>query len=334
MVSHRILTDAQREKILKLPAKMSRAELRQYYTFSEDELVLIAERRENRNRLGMSVQLAFLRFPGRTFTPHEDVPKYLLDFLCLHLELENDTFYERDETRKEHFALIKRRLKYRSFRDSLSSLVTKPLFEVALKVDDGQTLVQEALNEFRSQKLIIPGITRLEELVWKVREQARTAIQDLIVKDLSSEQKFKLDQLLELKTPSHTYLSWLRKPNGNPSPHNVLKVIEKLKYIRSIGFNLELQQYVHQGRFLKLARQGGIYPVQDLSKFAPEKRHSLLVAYLLKLIEELTDQVFDMHDRQMGGMLNRCKKQAEQEFYSKRRAIKEKLKHFIQIGML
>lgn len=332
MVSHQILTDAQREKILKLPAKMSRAELRQYYTFSEDELVLIGERRENRNRLGMAIQLAFLRFPGRALTLHEKVPKYLLDFLCLHLELENDSFYERDETRKEHFSLIKRRLKYRRFRDSLSDLVAKPLFELALKVDDGQVLIQEALNEFRRQKLIIPGITRLEELVWNVREEARQAIQDLMVKDLSIDQKLRLDQLLELKTPSQTYLSWLRKPNGNPSPNNVLKVIEKLKYIRSIGFNLELQQYVHQSRFLKLARQGSIYPVQDLSKFASEKRYSLLVAYLLTLIEELTDQVFDMHDRQMGGMINRCKKQAEHEFYSKRRAIKEKLKHFIQIG--
>lgn len=332
MPSYQILTDSQRAQALELPVKMSRSELRQHYTFSPTELALIVERRGNSNKLGMALQLAFLRFPGRTLNPNEEVPQYLLDFLSLHLELGSTTFYERDETRKEHLPLIKERLKYKVFRNSLAEKVSTPLFEVALKVDDGLVLIQEALNEFRRQKLIIPGITRVEELVWKVREQARQAIQDLMIKDLSPEQKQKLDQVLELKTPTHTYLSWLRKSNGNPSPDNVLKVIEKLEYIRSIGLNLELQQYIHQARFLTLARQGSIYPVQDLNKFPPEKRHSLLVPFLLKRIEDLTDQVFDMHDRQMGAMLNRCKKQAEQAFYSQRSSIKEKLKHFIQIG--
>lgn len=332
MVSHRILSDAQRLKILDLPDTLSRAELRHRYTFSPPELALISERRGNINRLGMSVQLAFLRYPGRVLGPYESVPRYLLKFLCLHLELEEESIYQRDVTRLEHLIIIKERLDYRVLDDSLVQLVTRPLFDVALKVDDAWALVQEALNEFRRQKLIIPGITRVEDMVWEVREQARQYIQDLMVKDLSPEQKYKLNQLLELKTPSHTFLSWLRKPNGNPSPPNVLKVIDKLEYIRGFGLNLELQQYVHQGRFLKLAREGGLYPIHSLTTFPEERRYSLLVAYLLRQIEELTDQVFDMHDRQMGGMLNRCKNQAEQEFYSKRKAIKEKLKHFIQIG--
>jgi len=331
MVSHRLLTDTQRGEILNLPAKMRSPELRVRYTFSPDELSLIVGRQKS-SRLGIAVQLAFLRFPGRTLAPNEEVPQYLLDFLCLHLDLENLPLYERKKTRTDHAKLLREKLGYRLFDDTLLELITRPIFELALKVDDGLVLFQEALNEFRRQRLIIPGVTRVEELVWNVREQARQAIQDLMIKDLSPEQKQKLDQVLELKTPTLTYLSWLRRANGNPSPLNVLKVIEKLEYIRSIDLNLELQQYIHQARFLTLARQGSIYPVQDLSKFVPEKRYSLLVAYLLKMIEDLTDQVFDMHDRQMGAMLNRCKKQAEQAFYSQHRSIKEKLKHFIQIG--
>lgn len=332
MPSYRLLTEVQRDTVLSLPDKISSPQLRKIYSFSEEELNLIYERRGDDNKLGMAIQIAFLKLPGRMLHPDEVVPDYLLRFLCNQLGLEETKFYQRDKTRKEHAVLIKKILLYKTFDNSLVNHIAKPLFETSLKVDDGLTLVQEALKIFRQQKIIIPGISTVEEIVWDTRNKSRQYIQDLMIKDLTEEQRIKLDNLLDLRDSFQTHFSWIRQPNGNPSPKNILKIIEKLNMIRDIDLPMELQQYIHQGQFLKLAKQGGIYAIQDLKKFDHKKRHALMIAFLLRYIEELTDQVFDMHDRQMISLLNRSKNQADQVFHSKKRSIQAKLRDFARLG--
>ena len=67
MPTRELLTPSQRVQLLDIPPDMSEQILARYYTLSEDDLSLIKQRRRNHNRLGFAVQLAYLRFPGRTW---------------------------------------------------------------------------------------------------------------------------------------------------------------------------------------------------------------------------------------------------------------------------
>jgi TnpA family transposase len=73
MPRRELLSPAQRAEMLALPSEMSEQMLARYYTLSSDDLALIAQRRRSSNRLGFTVQLAYHRFPGRTWTASEVV---------------------------------------------------------------------------------------------------------------------------------------------------------------------------------------------------------------------------------------------------------------------
>jgi TnpA family transposase len=56
----------------------SEREITRYYSLSAEELVVIEQHRRPQNRLGFTVQLAYLRFPGRPWDPREQVPPAIL----------------------------------------------------------------------------------------------------------------------------------------------------------------------------------------------------------------------------------------------------------------
>jgi hypothetical protein len=58
MPTRELLSSAQRTQFLCIPSDMSEQMQARYYTFSDDELDLIKQRRRNHNRLGFAVQLA------------------------------------------------------------------------------------------------------------------------------------------------------------------------------------------------------------------------------------------------------------------------------------
>lgn len=57
-----LLTPEQRQALMQIPE--DEWVLGTYYTFSKRDLEIINKRRREENRLGFSVQLAFLRYPG------------------------------------------------------------------------------------------------------------------------------------------------------------------------------------------------------------------------------------------------------------------------------
>ncbi len=82
--------------------------LARYYTLSSDDLALIAQRPRPSYRLGFTVQLAYHRFPGRTWTASEAGSPQVLSYMATQLDIDpmSITQYARDReaTRFEHLA--------------------------------------------------------------------------------------------------------------------------------------------------------------------------------------------------------------------------------------
>ncbi|MFL5702656.1 MAG: DUF4158 domain-containing protein [Ktedonobacteraceae bacterium] len=75
------LTPDQHQALMQVPADLPDREIARYSTFTEQERELINRRRRDSNRLGFAVQLALLRFPGRTLwrskrSPDQDSPRW------------------------------------------------------------------------------------------------------------------------------------------------------------------------------------------------------------------------------------------------------------------
>src|SRR3954453_15290209 len=88
MSAPEVLTPKQRGEILTAHHRLSRREMVRYWTFSEEDLKRIHQRRRRSNRLGFAVQLCLLRFPGWPLAAGEIPSPNLVRFTATQLGLD------------------------------------------------------------------------------------------------------------------------------------------------------------------------------------------------------------------------------------------------------
>ncbi len=129
MPTRELLSPAQRAQMLRLPNDLSDQLLARYYTLSDDDLALIKQRRRNHNRLGFAAQLAYLRFPGRTWLASEDVPPRILAYLADQLRVNPLSIVQyaqdREATRFEHLAELQRVYTFLCFATKVCRFASK-----------------------------------------------------------------------------------------------------------------------------------------------------------------------------------------------------------------
>lgn len=193
-------------------------------------------------------------------------------------------------------------------------------------------LIQLALEELRKCKIILPAMATIERAVWETRKRTEAKIFKSLSASLTKLQIDKLDRLLTtMPESSKTYLSWLREIPGTCSPDSFLKVIEKLEYIRDLQLQVDTQG-IHPNRLRQLSKIGSRYEPHSFRRFNDPKKYAILVAYLLELIQDLTDQAFEIHDRQIMLLLSKGKKAQEEIQKKNGKSINEKVVLFADLG--
>ena len=125
---------------------------------------------------------------------------------------------------------------------------------------------------------------------------------------------------------------WLRQPPGPPKPKHVLVHLERLKTVRGLDLPEGLEPAVHQNRLLKLAREGGQMTAQHLRDLEPDRRYATLVAVLLETRATLIDEIIDLHDRFMGALFSKAKRNHADRFQQSGKAINDKVRLYSRIG--
>jgi hypothetical protein len=138
----------------------------------------------------------------------------------------------------------------------------------ARSTDQGMALVVLLIGELRHRRIIVPVLPVLERLTIAARARARREAYRVLSSDLTSQQKERLEGLLEVRGESRqTWLGWLRQAIGAPNPNNILACIERLKFVRQLGIPTEWARRVHQNRLVQIAREGASTRVAHLREF-------------------------------------------------------------------
>lgn len=336
MTTRSLLSTTQRLQFISIPSDISPRDIARYYTFNSEDLKIINSRRRVHNRLGFAVQLCYLRFPGRVWEIGEEVPKAVLYYIALQLEVKPKVikaYALRDTTRREHLAEIQKLFGFSSFRISHYKQLSKWLLPLALGTDKGIALVEALVSEMRRCKIIIPAISTVERLAWETRRRAQLAVYLELTRNLSSKQKQALDQLLVLQPDKNrTPLIWLRQPPGVPNPNNFLKVVEKLEFIRDLNLDESCGEKVHHNRLVQLTRLGAKNTPAHLARLDNLRRYATLVAFLLETSTLLTDTAIEMHDRMIGKLFRRSELFRDQKFQHDGKAINEKVRLYAKVG--
>ncbi|MEX1028913.1 MAG: DUF4158 domain-containing protein [Paenibacillaceae bacterium] len=329
-----LLTAEQREEFMQVPSS-SNWDLGTYYTFSQDDLDIINNHRRDHNRLGFAIQLAVLRFPGWTLSDLKIIPQTVLRYIAKQIGVEADVFSlyaQREPTRREHLEEIRQAYGYRNFTLREYRTISQTIFKYALENGNSVYLLRTTIDELRKQKIILPALTTLERMVWETRLRAEDKISRILISSLTPDQIAKLEIMLShMPESSKTYLSWLREIPGSSSPDAFLKVIEKLDYVRNLQLQIDTKG-IHPNRLRQLSKVGARYEPHSFRRFDTPKKYAILVAYLVELIQDLTDQAFEIHDRQILQLLSKGRKAQEELQKQNGKSINEKVVLFANLG--
>jgi TnpA family transposase len=282
MPRRELLTSSERDQLLALPR--DDGALLRVATLSREDLAFIGQHRGNHNRLGVGIQLCYLRHLGRVLGTDEAPDAQLLDLVAAQLKVPAavwDLYANRDQTRREHLQEILERLSLKQFDRVTHREIAKWLLATALQTTQGFVLAQAVVEELRRRCVVLPPVLVIERICSEVATRAQRHVHRALTESLTDEQRKKLDRLLESGDDgSHSLLAWLRLPPGAASARNILSHIERLLEIRSIGISVETGRKVHQNRLLRLAREGAQTAVFQLQQYEIERRHATLVAIL------------------------------------------------------
>jgi TnpA family transposase len=330
-----LLTAEQRFEFMSIPGQISEYELGSYYTLSQHDIEIIQRHRRDHNKLGFALQLCVLRFSGWTLSDGNTLPANVLDYIAKQLKIDSreiNLYADREQTKHEHLDEIRREYAYRNFTIREYRMLSHSMFKIALENGNATYLIQAAIDHLRKQKIILPGMTTIERIVWEARQRAEDKIFKMLVSTLTDVQIEKLEHVLTNRNESNkTYLAWIRDVPGSNSPEAFLKVIERLEYIRELQLQIDTKG-IHPNRLRQLSKIGSRYEPHSFRRFNDPKKYAILVVYLLEMIQDITDQAFLIHDRQILSLLSSGRKNQDEIQKQNGKSINEKVVHYADLG--
>jgi len=329
-----ILSAAERDSLLALPD--SQEDLIRCYAFSESDLALIRQHRGAANRLGLAVQLCYMRYPGMTLGVGETPAPPLLRLVSAQLEVPVDIWSEygrRDQTRREHVAELQAIFGFQTFTRRHYRSAIRSLDDLAWRTDKGIVLAAALVENLRRRAILLPSVNAIERICAEAITRSNRRLRRTLSESMSDEHRRRLDNLLKRKPESQTtWLTWLRQTPGKPNSRQILRHIDRLKVLQAIGLPAGIERRIHRNRLLKIAREGAQMTPRDLARFESDRRYATLAALVVERTATVTDEIIDLHARIIGKLFNTARNKHQQQFQQSGRAINEKVRLYSKIG--
>lgn len=334
MPRRELLTPAERVQLFAFPEDES--ELIRLATLARSDLTYIREHRGDHNRLGLAIQMVYLRHPSRVLPANEAPFPPLLGIVAAQLKVTPAVWTQyarRDETRREHLQELLGRFELRQFNRTDYRTLIDWLMLLALQTTQGMVLAHAVANELRTRKILLPTVALIEKICAIALTRAERETFRRLTTGLTDAHRAALDAVLLVRQGgSSSSLSWFRQPPGAPSANAVLAHLARLRAVRALDLPADLGRDVHQNRLLRLAREGAQTAVFQLQEYEPLRRYATLVAILLDTMATLTDETLDLHDRLIGTFFSKARSKYDREFAADGRALNDKVRLYAKIG--
>jgi len=322
-----LLSAEQRNRLFAIPVE--RAEMARHYVLAPDDLVLIGAKRRAPNRLGFAIQLCLLRYPGQGLGPGEHPPEPLVGFVAEQLGLTAGAFAEyaaRDQTRREHAVelqalLGRRRFGFPAWRDCL-----RVGTEAAWATDRGEPIVRAMLDQLRLTNIMLPAPHVLERIGLEARVRARRQAFEALASGLTDANRQALDALLTNDPEvGRSRFTWLRDCPESPAPSNMIELLDRLDFVRSLGVDADRARRIHPGRLVRLVEEGGIMTAQHIADLEPARRTAILVAQVAHLDTRVADATLAMFEKYIGSLFTKARSKDERRFQATKRDVAKAL---------
>ena len=336
----RLLTDAERVRLSNFPREIPTEDLYAHFSLTGRDRASVPAKSAPTNRLGFALSLCGVRYLG--FCPEDlsTCPEDALWYVSRQLGLCPEAlagYPEREQTRTDHLKRIYAHLGYRRPTATDLGELSGWLVERALEHDDPSLLVRLAAEKLKAEKMVRPGVSRLERMVAAARRRTDEQTHRVLFHVLEPATRARLDNLLKVDrslSPPRTRHAWLKEGATSNTPRAILNGLEKLAFLRDLGANSFDVSGVNPNRLRFLAGLGRRHTNQALGRLGPERRHPVLVAFLSETHADLTDEVVDLFDACLGHADAKARRELDEFRKGSARATNEKVALFRELALV
>jgi hypothetical protein len=308
------MTQRQRAALLALPD--SEAAVVRHHGLDAEDLAAIGFARTPATRLSYALQLCCLRYPGRHLRTGELLPAIMLDHIAEQVGVDAGVvadFARRAPTRYDQLAAIKARFGFTDLSRPARGIMMTWLETEAMAIVDGRILLDRLLDELRTRRIVIPGISVVERMAAEAMLRTETDLVAAVDAKLDADMRQRLDMLIDEKVHDRqSRLSWLREPEPRVASASLAEILEKVAIIHRTGISSIPVDPLHEPRLTQFAREGVRYTAQAFQQMRVSRRRVILLATLREMEATLTDAAIAMFSALMGRAHLRARKRLEQ----------------------
>lgn len=333
----RFLTNAEKERLENFPGEINEVDKTAFFTLTDSDLALINRRTGEQNRLCFAILLCSLKFLG--FVPDNllELPQEITQYLAQQLKIDESVVpnYQRIRTKQTQIQEILTETGFRRIVRNEIELLGKWLLQRALEHDKPSFLLSLAIEKLYLDKILRPGLSVLERLVLKAREEAVNETYRLLLPTLSDETKANLDKLGETeKGKKQSNLVWLRQSAVSFSADAILENTKKIKFLREMEVETWDLTFITPNRQKFLSQIARKSRLQSLNELVPKKRYPILATFAKQALIDIIDETIELVDRCLMHSYSKAGQELDELRQKNARSTNQKIHLFYEIGSL
>jgi TnpA family transposase len=296
------LTDEQRRRYGRFHGDPTPEDFARYFHLDDSDRSLVAVHRGDHNRLGFAVQLCAARYLGTFPEDLAETPATVIAVIGRQLNIEQvNCFgdYCTSRQRWDHTVEIREHGGYKEFSDGPTQFrLNRWLYALCWTGTDRQgVLFDRSTTWLITHKVLLPGATVLERHVARIRGRVQDRLWSSLILGVPPGVKQKLETLLTIPEGGHhSLLDRLRKGPFRRSAPELVRALQRLEEVRSLGIDVGVSHRIPPGRIQALARFATTAKASAIQRLPEERRLATLVAFAVTMEADASDDALDLLD--------------------------------------
>jgi len=247
------LSDEQKNQYGHFSCEPNDVQLSRYFHLDEADLAFILRRRGDKNRLGFALQLTSARFLGTFLSDVMLAPAKVQVFVARQLAIKDmdvlANYAQRDTTKREHTALIRKHYGYREFSDPPWAFrLSRLLYTRAWISNERPSLMFDFATAWLIQnKILLPGISTLTRLISEIRERAANRLWKRLSSLPSDEKKQNWKRFCKyLKVRAFLNLIAFEKAQWQSVVLHLMRLLNAIRHCRILAYKSSISHISRQ----------------------------------------------------------------------------------------
>lgn len=281
-------------------------ELKEYYTPTPEELILISSEKRPILRVGLILNLKLLQRLGY-FVPVASVPRsimqHVLDAMGIKrpITLKQLKDYDRSGSRSRQQQQLREYLGIKPF-----DLSDQPwLTQIAENASETKEMLADIINvmleELAHHHFELPGFTVLKRIARAARNKVNDACFREIGLDLSPEAKQKIDELLNPSDGAYSAWNILKREPKKPGNKEVRSYLQHVHWLQTLGETLP-EANIPVVKYRQFALEARALTAPEMARLKVHKRYALAVILIRQQHSKALDDVANLYIKMLRSM--------------------------------